>query len=70
VPIFFGLKNFQNATSFFYREYLFAIFVKRNDLQKNHTLFSKIYITSIITTIDYNFEDTFENVFSEQFKNV
>jgi hypothetical protein len=34
-------------------------------ISKKFTNYFKIYIASIIITIDYNFEDTFENVSSE-----
>ncbi len=64
---FLWVENFPKCNILFLKGISFCNFFKRKYLQKNHNLFLKIYIASIITIINYNFEDTFENVFLEQF---
>jgi hypothetical protein len=59
VPIFFGLKNLQKATSFFKKGIIFHyiyIYIYKG-FAKKPQFFKKENIVSIITTIDYNFED-------------
>jgi len=68
--VFFGAKNLQKATSFFKMEYFVTniLFSKEHSQKKNHKLCFKDSIGIIITTTNYNFEETFENVLSEQSK--
>jgi hypothetical protein len=47
---------------------LLQIFLFIKKLQKNHKLIVKENISTIITTIDYNFEESSKNVAPKQYK--
>ncbi len=67
---FLGRKIFKRKHLFFKWNILSQIsfFLKSIRKKKNHKLIFKENIGVIITTTNYNFEETFENVLSEQSK--
>jgi hypothetical protein len=61
--LFFWLKILQKENSFlFFKENILSQLFFLEPFKKYHKLIFQESITTVIITIDYNFEETFENI--------
>jgi hypothetical protein len=58
--LFFGVKNLQKETSFLKKEYFVTnILFLKDTWKKNHKLIFEESLVTVITTTNYNFEETY-----------